>query len=306
MVMSLAERATSRFFFSIRSRLGWRSLSAVVSELASELEPIRRQRNRRGGLPDANGDIDVTVVAAGDRGGIKFDRQALSEAAISDWEVTHGHLKEQMRVIKRRLLNQDTSGPEEANSRGSLIMVTSARSEEGKTFTALGLAFAIAAEPNRHVLLIDLDGSPHGLRHLLNGSVATGLTDLLSDRSLDLGTLVVDTDVPRLSVLLAGSQHHHAGDLVAGARMCSVVDEIMRRYPDWLILIDAPPCLVSSIPAAIAAMVGQIVFVVEADRTQRAEVEASVDLVAHCARISLILNKTSVRTSDSFGSYAYN
>ena len=44
---------------------------------------------------------------------------------------------------------------------------------------------------------------------------------------------------------------------------------------------------------------------IEADRTQRGEVEASLELLQACPRISLILNKTKVSASNSFGSYGY-
>jgi receptor protein-tyrosine kinase len=50
--------------------------------------------------------------------------------------------------------------------------------------------------------------------------------------------------------------------------------------------------------------VGQIVFVVEAERTQREEVEGSLDLIQACPAITLLLNKMQVNARSSFGSYA--
>jgi receptor protein-tyrosine kinase len=51
-------------------------------------------------------------------------------------------------------------------------------------------------------------------------------------------------------------------------------------------------------------VVGQILFVVEAERTQRDEVEASLDLIQACPLIMLLLNKVQVSTRYTFGAYS--
>ena len=51
-------------------------------------------------------------------------------------------------------------------------------------------------------------------------------------------------------------------------------------------------------------MVGQILFVVEADRTQRDEVEASLDLIQACPNITLVLNKQQISSRYTFGAYS--
>jgi hypothetical protein len=56
--------------------------------------------------------------------------------------------------------------------------------------------------------------------------------------------------------------------------------------------------------ATIAPLVGQIVFVVEAHRTQQEEIEAGLSMLSACPRISLLLNK-SEQASGHFGSSEY-
>ena len=55
----------------------------------------------------------------------------------------------------------------------------------------------------------------------------------------------------------------------------------------------------------MAPLVGQIVMVVEAERTQRSEVLAALDLIKACPTITLMLNKIRVTTSYTFGAYHY-
>ncbi|HEY8613579.1 MAG TPA: hypothetical protein VIL69_20155, partial [Roseomonas sp.] len=53
-----------------------------------------------------------------------------------------------------------------------------------------------------------------------------------------------------------------------------------------------------------ATVSGQVVLVVEAERTQRSEVEAALDLVEACPVLQLLLNKARLTESDTFGAYA--
>ncbi len=78
-----------------------------------------------------------------------------------------------------------------------------------------------------------------------------------------------------------------------------------RRFPERLIVTDVSPCLSTSDPSALAPYVGQTVFVVEAESTQREEVEAALDLIQSCASVTLLLNKVRMSTPRSFGAYSY-
>jgi receptor protein-tyrosine kinase len=71
-----------------------------------------------------------------------------------------------------------------------------------------------------------------------------------------------------------------------------------------LLILDAAPCLSTSDPAALAPLVGQVLFVVEAERTQRDEVEAALDLIQACPLIMLLLNKVQTSTRYTFGAYS--
>ncbi|WP_158933320.1 hypothetical protein [Acidisphaera sp. S103] len=76
------------------------------------------------------------------------------------------------------------------------------------------------------------------------------------------------------------------------------------RYADRLLILDAPPCLSTSDPAVLARVAGQILFVVEADRTQRDEIEASLDLIQACPTITMVLNKQQISSRYTFGAYS--
>ncbi len=93
-------------------------------------------------------------------------------------------------------------------------------------------------------------------------------------------------------------------ELFATRQMSRLIRDLGRRYADRIVILDAAPCLSSSDPSTLAPIVGQILIVVEAERTQRAELEAALDLIQACPAISLLLNKVQVTTSHTFGAYA--
>jgi protein-tyrosine kinase len=85
----------------------------------------------------------------------------------------------------------------------------------------------------------------------------------------------------------------------------ALVERVARRFPEALVLIDAPPCLSTSDPSTLAPFVGHVVLVVQAEGTQRNEVAAALDLVKACPSVTLLLNKICLTTSYTFGAYHY-
>ena len=107
-------------------------------------------------------------------------------------------------------------------------------------------------------------------------------------------------------ILPSGRGGPHVPELLSSREMGALLNELTQRLADRFIIIDTPPCMASSDAAALAPLVGQIVFVVEAYSTQQAEIEAALSMLSACPRISLLLNKSDTLASDHFGSYGYN
>ncbi len=233
---------------------------------------------------------------------IKIDRQRLAKAGIIFTNTERSRVAEEFRIIIRQILAKAASEPAE-NSR--LIMITSARPREGKTFTSINIALAIASQLDFRVLAMDCDVERQSMSSVLGIEPDKGLVDLIADDTLDMRDILLRTDVSNLTVLPAGRKRPGVPELLSSRRMRDILAEIEHRYADRYIVIDAPPCLATSDPSILASMVGQIVFVVEANRTQEAEIEESLRLISACPNISLVLNKMEGTTSEHFGSYGY-
>ena len=203
------------------------------------------------------------------------------------------------------LLNAFGSGKNKID-RGNVILVTSAKPGEGKTFVTINLALSIASERDLHVLVIDTDVYRRRLEEELSIENDKGLVDLLIDDDLNLPDLLVRTDIPNLSILPVGIRNPQAPELLASQKMAALMADIAARYPDRVIIVDSPPVLASSEASVMALLVGQVVMVVEAHKTDALEVEQALKLINTCENINFVINKAGGDSGMSpYGTYGY-
>ncbi|MGC2198677.1 MAG: AAA family ATPase [Stellaceae bacterium] len=235
-----------------------------------------------------------------------LDRGRLASFGIAIPSAARSRTVEEFRLVKRNLMTAGSQTDLMHNRQSTrVIMVTSARPGEGKTFTALNLALAFASERDVKAVLVDVDTQRPGVPRFLGIGGEKGIVDVLSG-NLELWDVLIQTDLPNFMILPAGLGGPQVPELFSSREMSTLLDEMSRRLPDYFIIIDTPPCLVSSDAAALAPSVGQIVFVVEAQSTQQAEIEVGLSMLSACPRISLLLNKSDSLAADHFGSYGYN
>ena len=204
-------------------------------------------------------------------------------------------LSEQFRQVKRQLIQKAFATGADAIHHGNVVMVTSARPREGKTFTAVNLALSLASERDLHVMLIDSDIYSRSVLDTLGLHAQKGLVDVLLDNGSDLSDVLLRTNIPNLCIVPAGTRHPHATELLASQRMARLTEEVSARYADRIIVVDSAPLLARSDPSVLAAWVGQILMVVEQNETGWHLVERSLSLIEGCPAISFVLNKVEKR-----------
>jgi protein-tyrosine kinase len=234
-----------------------------------------------------------------------LDRGRLAGYGITVPSSARSRTVEEFRLVKRNLMTQFSQGDSSTDQRSSrLIMVTSARPGEGKTFISLNLALAFASERDVKALLVDVDTQHSTLQTILGISTEQGIVDVLAG-NCELSEVLIQTNILNFMVLPSGRGGPHVPELFSSNKMAILMAEMTRRFADRYIIIDTPPCMASSDAAALAPVVGQIVFIVEAHHTQQVEIEASLSMLSACPRISLLLNKSDTMAGEHFGSYEY-
>ena len=170
----------------------------------------------------------------------------------------------ELQLLKRPLIkNAFGLGAGGAVENSNLVMVTSALAGEGKTFVAMNLAMSIALERDTTVLLIDSDVVRPALSRLLGLDAEPGMTDLILDRNLSVGDVIKSTNIDKLRVIPAGRRYVHSAELLASEEMHRLAVELSGRYPNRVVLFDAPPQLATAEASVLAHWMGQILVVVE-------------------------------------------
>lgn len=218
----------------------------------------------------------------------------------------NGELAEEFRAIKRPLLRNAFEQPVLPLEHSNLVMITSAQSSEGKTFNAISLAVSIAMEFDRTVLLVDADLARPSIGRVLDlGDPLPGLVDYLLDGKTDLSAFLIKTDIPKLNILPAGSNHPNSTEVLTSMNMKEFTHQLSLRYRDRIVIFDSPPLLANNQAVALAAHMGQIVVVVEVGRTPQLALREALALLNSNKIIGLVLNKTKRGWIWSYGYSSY-
>lgn len=232
---------------------------------------------------------------------VDLDLDAISASGMVTPNAPPSRIADQYRVIKRPLIANATAQGATAVKHSNLIMVTSAVAGEGKSFTAINLAMSMATELDHTVMLVDADVARPSIPRMLGFTAGRGLLDVLKS-SADVSSVLLRTNVDKLTILPSGTPHHRATELLASDAMHQFLDEIATRYADRIIIFDSPPLLLTTESRALASNMGQIVMVVQANKTLQHDVEHALSTIEQCPIRLMVLNQARGASS---GGYAY-
>jgi protein-tyrosine kinase len=211
---------------------------------------------------------------------------------------------EEVTIISNQLVAATAQPSAAPDHETRIVLVTSARPGEGKSFTAINVAARIATGTRRPVLLVDADGKRGCLGDLLDLGTRPGLKDLALDPGRRAASLAVPTALDHLSVMPCGATAD--GRVVPSQLLAAALRGLATAFPRHVLVVDTPPCLSASEAPTFASVAGHVVMVVEAARTPRAEVETALDLVQVCPSLQLVLNACTSSSRDIFGAYDYS
>ncbi len=235
-----------------------------------------------------------------------LDLARLAAGGFITPDAPRSQLANEFRVIKRPLLSNVKGKSPTPIARPNLIMVTSAMPGEGKSFTALNLAVSVAMELDSTVLLVDGDVAQPSLSRILELPPSKGLIEVLSDSRLTVADVMLRTNIDKLSIMPAGAPHERNTELLASDAMNQLLDEMSSRYPDRIVIFDSPPLLPTTESRVLATHMGQVVVVVEAQKTTQGKVAQALATIEECPVVMTVLNKASRSdVGEYYGYYSY-
>lgn len=183
------------------------------------------------------------------------------------------------------------------------ILVTSALRGEGKSTIALELARTFARSLDLWAILVETDLRRPVLESRLDLEPGTGLSDHILDQ-LPLGEVIRHTHQEKLRFLPAGRRFVEAASVVASDQMRRVAAELRDRYPDRMVVYDAPPILATPEPLSLAVLVDAIILVVRAGETSRRSVRKALESLPRDKILGIVLNGADLGKND-LARYSY-
>ena len=134
----------------------------------------------------------------------KIDLERLEEKGHISIAGERKQINEEYREIKRKLLANAFGSLAKTLHNPNIIMVSSSRPSEGKTFTAVNLALSIAAEQDKTVLLVDADVLKPNVLNTLGLERRKGLMEYLTGDVEDISDVLYPTNIEKLKIIPKG------------------------------------------------------------------------------------------------------
>ena len=246
----------------------------------------------------ASRDAGATLDAAGAARAGGFVTYDISPARVEPHLVAVSQPRsayaEQFRSLRTRILQAG----ERLQMRA--FVVTSAGIAEGKTLTALNLAWLLAQAEGVRALVIDSDLRRPCATDYLGIDAPVGLSEVLGGQ-LRLEDAIVRLDPAGLYLLPGGRPRDDVAELLSGPSYARLLTDVRRMF-DYII-IDAPPLGIFTDANVLMSRADAALLVVRAGKTRYSLIDKLLEQVPKDRLMGVILNRAEEQPSST--SYYY-
>ncbi|KJD34641.1 hypothetical protein PK35_02380 [Tamlana nanhaiensis] len=191
------------------------------------------------------------------------------------------------------------------NKENKVIMVTSTKQGEGKTFVSINTAASLALT-GKKVVVVGFDLRVPKLMKEIGMSYDKGLSDYIIDESIDEEQIISSYDKQdNMFFIGAGSIPPNPGELMLSSRVEQLITYLKQNY-DYVI-IDTPPIGKVSDAYSLAPFVNSTLFVVRYNYTKKEEL-AIVDEISRNDKLNsvmIVFNDVKLDKTSNIYSYGY-
>ena len=207
-------------------------------------------------------------------------------------------MAESYRALRTSLLLSNLGAPPK------VIMVTSARPQEGKTTTSINTAIVLAQKGVR-VLLVDADLRRPSIHKTLGMGPRSVLSNVLTGSATLQQTITTSPILPNLFIMPAGTPPPNPAELLASSNMRDLLAELRQQFDH--IVIDTPPTLSVTDAVVLSPRADATILVIRSGQTTKQALRRSRDILtqvnAHVAGV--LLNAVDLTSPDYYYYYEY-
>ena len=207
-------------------------------------------------------------------------------------------MAESYRALRTSLLLSNLGAPPK------VIMVTSARPQEGKTTTSINTAIVLAQKGVR-ILLVDADLRRPSIHKTLGMGPRSGLSNVLTGSATLQQTITTSPILPNLFIMPAGTPPPNPAELLASSNMRDLLAELRQQFDH--IVIDTPPTLSVTDAVVLSPRADATILVIRSGQTTKQALRRSRDILtqvnAHVAGV--LLNAVDLTSPDYYYYYEY-
>jgi capsular exopolysaccharide synthesis family protein len=246
----------------------------------------------------ASRDAGATLGAVGSARAVNFSTREVLTARVEPHLIAITEPRspecEQFRALRTRLLQAGEREQKRA------FVITSAGMGEGKTLTALNLAWLLAQTDGATALVIDADLRRPCAAEYLGIETEFGLSEVLTGET-KLTQAILKLQPSGLHLLPGGAAREDVAELLSGPRFGRLLDEARKLF-DYII-IDAPPLGVFTDANLLINRADAAILVVRASVTRYSVVDRLLEQLPRERMLGVVLNRTEIRSEDT--SYYY-
>ncbi len=251
-------------------------------------------------LPDGNAfrDAGATLGAVGSARAVEFLSMDISTARVEPHLVAitdpHSPECEQFRSLRTRILQASERDGKRA------FVITSANMGEGKTLTAVNLAWLLAQTDGATALIIDADLRNPCAAEYLGVDADRGLSEVLTGET-KLTQAIVKLNPAGLHVLPGGARREDVAELLSGPRFANLLEEARKLF-DYII-IDAPPLGIFTDANLLISRADAAVLVLRAGSTRYSVVDRLLEQIPRERMLGVVLNRAEMKTEENYYYY---
>jgi protein-tyrosine kinase len=229
-------------------------------------------------------------------------KQRVASGTLDEWthELHASHLE------AHRIISHDSTDPRsttydmlrtqvlrsmDLNGR-NVLAITSPTAACGKTLTAVNLALSIARQPERSVLLIDMDIQKGQVGKYLGLKFDDGLLSVL-ERRVTLFDAIIRARAGKYGLMVLPTEVSSTGssDWMTSDAMKHLFEQVRRDFPSQIVIVDLPPMLYGDNVIAILPQIDSVLLVAAVGTTSVAQIQECNKYLQSSEVVRLVLNK---------------